>query len=465
MDGRRILATLALLVVLGLAGCGQPTQTEVICAGCGDAPTAVTGVSAEDSVTHLYLDRNGNARVEARIGLTRTTPTGQPVDRTAERLRERLHDYVVDAGAYEGRGERIRSAFDRQNLTTRIDGDTFVVTYRVTNISEQRLGTTVVDGFFRVDGDTREYEGNYDEGFRVGTDRLVVHGPDGTRALHVPPEAENDNGTAVWTGSTVHHRTYAVFGTDGAIANPAIALETLSWAGWPLLPWVLGATLPLLGFAGVFAVYYPGRLTDDWHMRADPLFRAVTVLVSLEVTALILVVLLTSVGGILAAGLLAAGVVLAALALRIQNRVETPTIGFRSLFAEISRLNPDPAGLVDRTTVAAITSVLAVSATVTAVVAADYRATIARPVVVVGLLVLLASFPALGYFVKRQNRVSARAAVVTVVAGTPWLVLFAATVESGAQSAGGVLLALLIGGVGIPLCPLLFYAVLWLETR
>jgi hypothetical protein len=457
---RRSVATLALLVLLGLAGCGEPFQTEVVCAGCSAAPESVSGVTVEDSVTHMYVDDDGGARVEARMELTGDGVERLHTDRTLSLVRDR----IAEAGEYERRGDRIRSAFQRRNLSTRMDGDTLVVTYRVTDISRQRLGTTVVDGFFRVDGDGRESEGNYDEAFELGTDRLVVHGPDGTRALVAPPEAERDDDSVTWTETAVNPRTYVVFGDNGALAHPAIALETLSWAGGPLVPWAAGATLPLFVLASVFAVYYPRRLTDSWHPADDPLFAAVACLAALVIAALVLLVLATPLSGVYAVVLLA--VILAVLGAVFQVRGRfRQRLGGRSLIPSVSRTDISLRDAFDRATVTAIVAVLAVVATVTAVVAADYRAPLARPVLLVGLLVLLLAFPVLGHLVTSQARTWLSAVVVTTVAGTPWLVTFAATVESGADVAGGVVLALLIGGGGVVLCPLLFYAVVWYAMR
>ena len=506
MDRRRLVAALVVFALLALGGCQeQPPRTEVVCDDCvsGVEETADAtnrSITVEESVTHVYLAESGDARVEARLRLSgadvgdlraNESLLAQVRDAIAYQESDR-YDYGYDDGygAY-GYGSS-RPAFQREDLAVRVEDPELVVTYRAATLSQRRLGATFSNYFYRADG--QEIPGELDptEPWHIGTDRLVVHGPDGTEPIHRPPEATVQDDTLVWQGDeTVDTRTYLVFGrgTGGGIhGRIVIASEVFLWATPIALFGAVVPTVVLFGLSAVFALRYPGYVTDGWSVRRDPLFWAV-----LGVSA-------TVVAGILALGLSGSGlltlVVVVAVPVLVAGtwwvlRPDDATL-FGDDASEVDDRDPsdpgseDPASVSDdsaptvpregtddavsgiapgqRTLLAMGGSVAAVLA-VTALVAADYRAVYAGWVTVGAGIVPLLAFPILGYAVTVRERADLRGATVVVASAAPWLVAFSLAVEGGNEVLTAPFLAVLWGFgatlVGLPL----FYGTLWIATR
>lgn len=438
MERRRLVATLALLALVALAGCETAPPRETVCSGCTTMPERTDNVTVDDSVTHIYVDSEGDARVEARMRLS-----GSGVD-SLRNNRTELQTLVgrID----EGYG---LSAFERRNLTGRMDGDTLVVTYRAADVGQRRLGMVVVDAFYRYDGGERDNSNNYEYPYLLSTDRLVVHGPDGTRSLVDPAKGTSGGDSVTWTGDEISTRTYLVFGQHGPLATLAIALETLSWAVEPAVGLALFMSLPLVSLACVFAAYYPARLDGGWSPSGDRLFGALCCLGGLFMGML---------GGLI--GILLSLGILAVVLWRYRP-YDGVLATVRRFLKSVLRTVLTSETAVERRMSVAISTVFAAA---TAVVATDYRATLTHLVVLVVALVLPASFTVLGRLVTEPHRSVARVAVVTTIAGTVWLFAFAATVQSGAAGTVDLLVALLIFGC-LLFCPPLFYGALWRATR
>lgn len=520
---RRVLVAVALLALAALAGCeGQPPQTEVVCDGCvtGLNETA-PDVTVEDSVTYVSLREAGDARVEARIRLS-----GGGVDelRVNETRREAVAERIrsggeqSDSNPYE---DRTRPAFPREDLAVEMDGETLVVTYRWANVTERRVGGTAFsDRFYRMDA-SREGENDYDEPVEFETDRLVVHGPDGTETLLTPPDTTDRGDRLVWTDGRVDPRTYLAFGSGSRFqGRVAAALDVVGWVAPPAL---LSAFVPAVGLLGQgvgLVGYYRRRLdrAAGWDPGSDPLF---WVLVGAEL-ALAAFALGWFFGnvlvGIVATLVTVAAVVIAFARVRSDDsddpasrdpyaadrgpdaspsggettdsavdpsRTDTAqsgdggsgqsdgtetrqSIGVPSPGASISAdADSDASGLArfHGHAVALVLTVLLAGA-VTAALAADYTATYAGTVALVAAGVPLATFPVLGYLVTDAGRGPSVVGAVGVTAAAPWVVSFAQVLHSGAQDATILAFVLVGWAVGVGAVGLLaFYGVLWVSTR
>lgn len=185
MDRRRLVAATVVVALLALAGCNGPVpRTEVVCDGCVAAveETAdATGRSivVEGSVTHVYLRESGGARVEARMTLSGADADDfRANDTLLASVRDAVEDGVADAGDSYGYDDGYG-----------YDGSDLAVTFRAPNVSQSRLGATLSTYFYRADGDDLPDEVRPKEPWSVGTDRLVVHGPEGTEPLLSPERA------------------------------------------------------------------------------------------------------------------------------------------------------------------------------------------------------------------------------------------------------------------------------------
>jgi hypothetical protein len=518
MDRRRLVAALVVVALVALAGCdGGPPEREVVCDGCttGVAEGA-PDVAVEESVTHVYLQEDGGARVEARLRLSGSGIGELQANDTRQR---RIAEVIRDGGVDEGEDEDVdyseltRPAFPREDLAVSMDGETLVITYRWTNVSDRHLGTTVLTGFYRYDGQGRETERDYDEPFEVGTDRMVVHGPDGTRTLVAPPGASDRGDRVVWTDETIDTRTYAVFGQGAALVGyAAVALEVLSWAGGGAAFIAVPTALALGLVAVLFAGYYPKhvRQRDGWHPRDDGLF---WILAGLDLA------LLSLVGGFVAGnalGSLVAFVVtvvaVVAAYLRIGKGDEEPTDSGATTTegttasGETTAGDPTDASATDGPTAwdptddsttgtvdtggesgaatgdesarggtdglrygrhaLAVGGVAAVTLAVTAAIAVDFTASYAGTVAVGAMVAPLVSFVALGYLATTPGRGPLRAGLVAVVVVTPWVVSLGQVVNNGGHQAGAQLLFTVLWAVGVGAVGLLaFYGVLWASSR
>ncbi|WP_123539007.1 hypothetical protein [Halosimplex salinum] len=472
---RRHVAALLLVVGLALlAGCGGPVpKQEVVCHGCVDAVENVTGGSGtaavEESVTHVHLQPRGDARFVARMTVGGSGATNAT---TAERVVDRLE-------AIERSSHDPRPAFERRDLDARVSGDEVVVTYRVAAMTEPRFGATVSDRFYREDGEGRSDEVDYGP-FRIGTDRLVVHGPDGTTPLVDVPGATVRGDRVVWTGDEISTRSYLVFGDGGGAVRgrAAVAANVLEWAG-PEAAAASGIQVVLLAaLATVFASTYPRRVADGWRPGDDDLFKALVlglVVVPVGVVALGL----SPIPSFLVAVLLPLGVG-GWLVVRLGRwwtgdedadgggrdgdrsadssaQFQTPTvrkpIGKRIADGEV----------VDRGVVLSVLASVAVVAAVTVLVAADFERVYVGTVVLAAAALPLVAFPVLGYLVTDRDRTAHRVVAVVAVAAGPWLLAFASTIDEGdSLDALFTLVLLPLGQFASGI--LLFYAALWVAT-
>jgi len=530
MNRRRLVGAVAVVAVLALAGCGGPApKTEVVCEDCSSgveetADATNRSIAVEESVTHVYLAESGDARVEARMALS-----GADVDdlRTNETLLASVRDAITyeESDRYDyqygyeggyGYGPS-RPAFQREDLAVRMAGSELVVTYRAANLSRRRLGATFSNYFYRADGQEIPRELEPGEPWHIATDRLVVHGPDGTAPIHRPPEATVEGDTLVWQGGeTIDTRTYLVFGggaAGGVHARIVVASEVFLWATPIALFGAVVPTVVLFGLSAVFALRYPGYVTDGWSVRSDPLFWAV-LCVSATLVATILAAVFTG------SGLLALAVVVLLPGLvgglwwvvrpddaailggtdgsdgreeatrepaessagdpvrpsddPVQSDEDSvqlggdpdPPTGESASRAE----DTEPTGVVSgiapgQRTLLAVGGSVAAVLVVTALVAADYRAVYAGWVAVGAGIVPLLALPVLGYTVTVPERSDLRGATVVVTSAAPWLVAFSLAVRGGNEVLTAPFLAFLWGFgailVGLPL----FYGMLWLATR
>jgi len=531
MDRRRLVLALAVVALLALAGCSEPVpKTEVVCGGCVSAVGETASetnrsITVEESVTHLYLRESGDARVEARLQLGGADVDDLRVnDSLFASVRERVasggtddygYGYEGSYGYDDGYGYgRTRPAFEREDLTVGMEGTELVVTFRVANLSERRLGATLSDYFFRADGEEAlPDEIEPEEPWEVGTDRFVVHGPDGTEPLMRPQGASVEGDTLVWQGGeTVDTRTYLLFGsggpTAGLHARAVIATEVFLWAT-PVA--VFGAVIPtglLFCLTVLFALRYPDYVSDGWDFRRDLLFwgllgASVTLVASLLgflVHSLVALALLV-VTPVMVAGIWILVRPDDASVLGSSDTTEDPqpdvtveerpvghdtdgghsdgtdTVGEQSAGTDTvgdSSTGHDAgetgesvvAGIApgQRTLLATAGSVAAVLI-VTAIVAADYRAIVTGPVAIAAGVVPFVAFPALGYAVTLPDRADLRSALVVAATAAPWLAAFPLSVQGGTETLGPLVVTFL-WGLGATLVGLvLFYGVLWIATR
>jgi len=493
MDRRRLVAAVVVVGLLALAGCSGPApKTEVVCDGCvsalGETASETNrSITVEGSVTHLYLQESGDGRVEARMQVG-----GADADdlRLNDSLLATVRDRVASggsAGDEYGYGDesgygydsgygygRTRPAFERQDLEVGMEGQELVVTFRVANLSERRLGTTLSDYFFRADGEeARSGEIRPEEPWEIETDRLVVHGPEGSEPMLRPRDASVEGDTLVWQGGeTVDTRTYLLFGNGapgGLHARTVVATEVFLWAT-PIA--VFGAVLPtvlLFSLGVLFALRYPGYVEDGWDVRRDVLFWFLTGS-SLTILAALVGFVVHSLVAL--AFLVTTPVVVAGIWIAVRpddaSVPESSDTGESQPDAPVETDTADSVmtGLVpgQRTLVATVGSLAAVLI-VTAVVAADYRATVTGPVAIAAGIVPFVAFPMLGYAVTLPDRPDLRSALVVAIAAAPWLAAFPLSVQAATETLGPLVLTSLWGFGAALVGLVLFYGVLWVATR
>jgi hypothetical protein len=295
-----------------------------------------------------------------------------------------------------------------------------------------------------------------------------------------PAGASVEGETLVWSGGdTVDTRTYLVFGSGvagGVHARAVVATEVFLWAT-PTA--VVGAVVPtflLFSLTVLFALRYPGYVTDGWDVRRDPLCWGLAggSLTCLAAVSGLIVHSLVALVFLVATPVAVVGVWLVvrpddAAILgsdggddaddgddgRAPEATE-PTHGTESV---VTGLAPG-----QRTLLATAGSVAAVLV-VTAVVAADYRATVTGPVAIAAGIVPFVAFPTLGYAVTLPDRTDLRSALVVAASAAPWLAAFPLSVQGGTEAFGPLVLTFL-WGLGAALVGLgLFYGVLWVATR
>jgi len=532
MDRRRVALAVVVVAVLALAGCSRPPpEAEVVCDGCvgGIEETAEEtnrSITVEDSVTHVYLRDSGDARVEARMTLSGADADDLRVnDSLLATVRQRIEAGGTETEEYgyeSGYGyERSRPALPRADLTAEMDGTELVVTYTAENLSHTGLGATLSTHFFRADGDTLPDEQDPDEPWHIGTDRLVVHGPDGTEPLVEPPDATAEGSRLVWDGDDrIDTRTYLVYGNGGpgggVQARAAIGIEVFTWAAPPAFFGAIVPTALLFGVTLLYGLYYPGRVEGSWRAREDGLCWAsvggtVTVLAAVAgmlvepTLSLVLIVVVpvtvaalwwvfgrdaadetdeadepdgstdaepaTAEGGSTtpdATGGAAAREATAEGASDGEPPAGTTTDAHDfagDVEPEPPALDAGDAGMAPGfRTLLAVAASLGAVLVVTALVAVDYRATYTGTVALAAGAVPFLAFPVLAYAVTRPDRADLRSALVVVTAAAPWLAAFPLAVRGGTETLGALAITF-VWGVGVVFVGIvLFYAVLWVVT-
>ncbi|PSP92792.1 hypothetical protein BRC78_02655 [Halobacteriales archaeon QH_8_68_33] len=513
MDRRRVALAVVVVAVLALAGCSRPPpEAEVVCDGCvgGIEETAEEtnrSITVEDSVTHVYLRDSGDARVEARMTLSGADADDLRVnDSLLATVGERIEAGGTETEEYGdeyGYGyERSRPALPRADLTAEMDGTELVVTYTAENLSHTGLGATLSTHFFRADGDTLPDEQDPDEPWHIGTDRLVVHGPDGTEPLVEPPDATAEGSRLVWDGDDrIDTRTYLVYGNGGpgggVRARAAIGIEVFTWAAPPAFFGAIVPTALLFGVTLLYGLYYPGRVEGSWRAREDGLCWAsvggtVTVLAAVAgmlVEPTLSLVLIVVVPVTVAAlwwvfgrdaadepdeadepdGSTDAEPATAEGASDGETAAGTTTDAHDfagDVEPEPPALDAGDAGMAPGfRTLLAVAASLGAVLVVTVLVAVDYRATYTGTVALAAGAVPFLAFPVLAYAVTRPDRADLRSALVVVTAAAPWLAAFPLAVRGGTETLGALAITF-VWGVGVVFVGIvLFYVVLWVVTR
>lgn len=336
-----------------------------------------------------------------------------------------------------------------------------IVRYQVRDIADTRLGGTVLsDQFFRLDGDGRPNEQDYEEPILVGTDRLVVHPPNGTATLVAPPSASVEDGRVVWTDRTIPTRTYLAFGEDttaGLVAgHAAIALDVIGWAVPTVGPAVVAYTLFLGALGAIFAVRYPGRTDDGWSPWTDTTLRWLVGGMALLAAVLVSFVFAGPVG------LLPLPLIVAAVVgwRRWKAGGESTPSADRHATGAADDTRGE-AGRDVRGWLAGIVGTVAVAALLGTLAAADFGATgIAGTVLLVAAPAPLAAFAALGVLVTVPQRTTARTTAAATVAVAPWLAGLSWAVQSGGHDLDAFASVALWGAFCAVVGPVVFYVVL-----
>ncbi|MFC7138543.1 hypothetical protein ACFQMA_01680 [Halosimplex aquaticum] len=496
--GRRRVALVAVLGLALLSGCSAPPPVEVVCEDCVDGVSAVTeetnrSVAVSESTTHLYLRESGGARVEAEVTLD-----GAGVDefRANGTLLDLVRAKLTEGAPTRDEDRDERPAFDRRDLRVAMDGEDLVVTYRVAEMDARRIGGTVLfDRFYRQKGEGRLEASDPDDPARIETDRLVVHGPDGTEPLAEPPGATMHGDRLVWESDRISTRTYLLFGAPGtpdAVATVATTVDVLTWASPIAALGTAAAWAPLVVvLAG--CLRYTGRVdpSDDWSPLSDRRFQMlVLVPVGTVVTwtalaflgyalpSLVLLAALvvgvayvswesfTSSGDATGASTDAGAAPADARPEDVDVTGEYPKMFYEDTATTVKRVLPDVFATPrarHRTRVAGATA--GVAMLLTLALAADHRGSYAETVAYPLGLVPLVAFAALGFGVVDRDRTRLRWVAVGASLVSAWVVAFGRAVAVGAHGSGGAWMVLFWGLAASYVGALLFYVALWTATR
>lgn len=245
-EARVRLGFAALALLVALAGCSY--QLPTVCGICGgEVQVAAEDHGANLTVTssevHVYLRDDGSATWVERIELD---DAGSALLRENATLRER----VLERAA--GR----RSAAPETPDSVSVEGGALVVTYDVQNLAERYPGGVLVVNHFH-----RQRSGS-SFGYEVGTDRAVLHAPDGMAVTNQPPASQWNESAVVWQSSVAAH-TYVAFGptwskTTRWLTWAAIGVEVARWAAVPV---AIGSfvSVSILGFAAWILLDWFGK--------------------------------------------------------------------------------------------------------------------------------------------------------------------------------------------------------------
>ncbi|WP_416841152.1 hypothetical protein [Haloferax sp. DFSO52] len=230
---------------------------ESVCGVCSDpfesaARDAGIDLSIESSHLHVSVGDDGTGHWTALVTVDEQSAVTfhENPDQLERTVRQTLESHRVFVD-------------DPQNLDSRIDDRTVIVTFDVPEMTTQAYGDVLLIDYFNADGNTRSVY--------VDADEFSIQGPDGTVLVNDPPRLHTGFEKAVtWVGGPednlyIDDETYLAFAPDHSIstqiaADVSIAADSSSY----LIPDLLGAALlpTLLMGLGVLAIQYGTKRFD-----------------------------------------------------------------------------------------------------------------------------------------------------------------------------------------------------------
>lgn len=182
-----VLAALP-LSTMGVAGRAPPQPACGVCTDALTAAAAERGVSLErgETAATIRVTEDASTRVTARVELVEG----------ADALRNETRRGAVVADAIE----RSRAVDDPVDLTSRLEGDTLVVTYRDPSAATQRAGVLLLTRFHASDP-VMPFVGGGDGTVYPGADVLTVTGPSSHVVWGSYSNATTDGNAVQWTGA------------------------------------------------------------------------------------------------------------------------------------------------------------------------------------------------------------------------------------------------------------------------
>jgi hypothetical protein len=235
-----ILVVLPAVATVGPATAAPPPQE--LCGICGpefEYEAAERGVplTVEHSTATIDVDRSGTGHWHARVRIDEGSADRLAANAT---LRERVVTETYAHGRTVVDGPR--------NLQTRVENDTLVVDFDVSNVAHRSVGGVVLVDL--LDPRTRRST------VQIGADELRIGGPNGTAVTRVPTGATVEDESVVWRpddpGIGLSGDTGLAFAaTDGPLAQSATTVAFVGYgfslAGFGVVP--LGV-LPALVLGG-----------------------------------------------------------------------------------------------------------------------------------------------------------------------------------------------------------------------
>ena len=261
LTGRRLVAGLALCLLVALSGCSGFTPSDyVVCQSCSHGIDYVGGenLSVESSSLVIALQGDGSSRWTVRSRLAGPTLDELQADPALAR------DIGQNAVLANLTQVLSHSAFREPhplhhhrvtNLTVRLDDDTMVLRFRADDTAVPSSdGTLLVDLFHIEDPRTPNWVREHaTTGWTLGTDRVVLRAPPGREIPSAPDSATRVNDSAIaWSHDTISGRTYIGVtpedqAASGVAVTLAIVLAILSWAPEQVVGTSLSGVL-LVGF-------------------------------------------------------------------------------------------------------------------------------------------------------------------------------------------------------------------------
>lgn len=210
----RLLLALVLVSVVGTAVAAPAAAREppraacAVCTDALDAAAAAAGVTLEpgDSTMVVTVAENGSTRWTARVTLA------SGADRLAnDSLRSAVVADAMDRG---------RPAATPEDVSSRLDGDTLVVSYRDTDAVESEVGVLLFTAFHASDP-VRPFVAGGEGTVFVGADELVVRAPEGYAVSGRYGDAAVTGDAVRWTDdaageSSIDRSTAVAFVPGGA---------------------------------------------------------------------------------------------------------------------------------------------------------------------------------------------------------------------------------------------------------